>query len=65
MGENEELTYMSADEYINSPMMYIDETYGEAADTWACATDDAGFFNFMTTRYVKGDKYCVLNQQKQ
>ena len=139
MGENGELTYMSADEYINSPMMYIDETdeeavadeikerkqltgscvevcedgklyvlmpvpeditqemideavdageiimrgdmfcerpmaweerdgklwfdtgiegeaYGETADTWACATDEEGFFTFMTTRYVKEDK---------
>lgn len=138
MGENGELTYMSADEYINSPMMYIDETdedavteeikdrkqltgscvevcedgnlymlmpipeeatqemideaveagelilrngmicgqsmaweerdgklwfdtgmegevFGEKADTWACATDDDGFFTFMTTRYTKED----------
>ena len=30
MGENGELTYMSVDEYINSPMMYIDETDEEA-----------------------------------
>ena len=32
------------------------EAYGETADTWACATDEEGFFTFMTTRYVKEDK---------
>ena len=31
------------------------EVYGEEADTWAKATDDDGFFNFMTMRFVKGE----------
>ena len=31
------------------------EVYGEAADTWAKATDDEGYFNFMTMRFVKGE----------
>ncbi|MBQ9985494.1 MAG: hypothetical protein IJP38_04240 [Oscillospiraceae bacterium] len=30
MSENGELTYMTAEEYLNSPMMYIDETDEEA-----------------------------------
>ncbi|MBQ6893014.1 MAG: hypothetical protein IJN48_02305 [Clostridia bacterium] len=31
------------------------EVYGEAADTWAKATDDEGYFNFMNIRFVKGE----------
>lgn len=30
MDENDELVYMSAEEYLNSPMLYIDETDEEA-----------------------------------
>ena len=29
------------------------ELFGEAADPWVCATEDDGFFAYMTTRYVK------------
>ena len=31
------------------------EVYGEAADTWVKATDEDGYFNFMTMRFVKGE----------
>ena len=31
------------------------EVYGEAADTWAKATDEDGYFNFMNIRFVKGE----------
>ncbi|MBQ4150634.1 MAG: hypothetical protein IJC81_02375 [Clostridia bacterium] len=31
------------------------EVFGEKADTWAKATDDEGYFNFMTMRFVKGE----------
>lgn len=31
------------------------EVFGEKADTWAKATDNDGFFNFMTIRFVKGE----------
>ena len=31
------------------------EVYGEAADTWAKATDGDGYFNFMNIRFVKGE----------
>ncbi|MBE6679109.1 MAG: hypothetical protein E7598_01155 [Ruminococcaceae bacterium] len=31
------------------------EVFGEAADPWVKATDDDGFFNFMSFRFVKGE----------
>lgn len=31
------------------------EVFGEAADTWAKATDGDGYFNFMTFRFSKGE----------
>lgn len=31
------------------------EVFGEAADTWTKATDDDGYFNFMTFRFSKGE----------
>lgn len=31
------------------------EVFGEAADSWAKAMDENGYFTFMTTRFVKAD----------
>ena len=32
------------------------EIFDEASDPWVCATDEEGFFVFITTRYVKEEK---------
>ena len=31
------------------------EAFGEMTDSWVKATDDNGFFNFMTLRFVKSE----------
>lgn len=46
---------------IREGKLFIDtgfegEIFGEKADTWACAVDESGYFNFMTTRYAKEEK---------
>ena len=32
------------------------EAFGEKVDSWACATEEEGYFSFITTRYVKEEK---------